>query len=242
MIWITFSPDGKKLAMVSIVTEGQGRRVSEVTLLDLKNAKALWTKTADQGYYTVAFSPDGRTLAAANGEVHLLDCETGAITKSFAVKDRKALRVEFSPDGKTLAAGGGYWIDVGGGTQQVSEVYLWDAQSGELLRKITDLDTWLRCIAFSPNGKILATGTSGPILTKGNVTYVTSEIRLWEPQTGKLVRSIAGEVADTHSLAFSPDGKSLLSCDGEAVVLTETLTGLRRLELMKRTLKPFPEK
>jgi hypothetical protein len=42
----------------------------------------------------------------------------------------------------------------------------------------------------------------------------------------------------THlwTLAFLPDGKSLLSCDGKEVALTETLTGLRRLTLTKRAI------
>jgi WD40 repeat protein len=242
---IAISPDGTKLAVASSKPpDKDGRSPSEVTVLDLKTGKAYWTRAQTEGrwVYSVTFAPNGGTLAVADGTVHLLDAGTGAPVKSLQVEDRVAMRIAFSPDGKSLAGAGGHWVKVGGGTQQISAVFLWDVQTGKLLRTLTDLQPWLRSVAFSPDGKTLATGSSGPILQKGSLSWVSSEIRLWDPQSGRLLRSIQGELAEVSSVAFSPDGKSLLSCDGEVVALTETLTGLRRLTLMKRTLKPFSTK
>jgi hypothetical protein len=234
---IAISPDGIKLAVAHARPQDRDRRSpSEVTLLDLKTGKVHWAWIGDKWVYSVAFAPDGKTVAAADGAVHLLNARTGERIKSLRIEDREALKIAFSPDGKSLAGGGGHWVNVGGGTRQISEVFLWDVQTGKLLRTITDLEPWLRCVAFSPDGTTLATGSNGPIRQKGSLSWVSSEIRLWDMRTGRLLRTIPGEMAEMWSLAFSPDGRSLLRCDGKGVALTETLTGLRRLTLTPVTL------
>jgi WD40 repeat protein len=241
---VSFSPDGKELAVAS--NKDQGRKTtSEIALWDLVTGKRLWTRTGkwdDDWIFSLAFSPDGKTLAAADGKIKLYEASTDKAKEILKVEGRKALRVAFSPDGKTLAGGGGYWIQVAGGTQQISEAYLWDFPSAKPQRTLTDLQPWLRSIAFSPDGNILATGTSGPIRQNRSERRVTSEIKLWDWRTGQLLRTINGGLADTYSIVFSPDGKSILSCDGEEVALTETLTGLRRLTFMTRTVKVLPRK
>jgi Tol biopolymer transport system component len=224
------SPDGKNLAVVYYKIQDQGRRsTSELRLLEFETGKIQWSH---KGASCVAFAPDGKTLAVADGTVHLLNATTGTPMKDLRIEDRVALQVAFSPDGKSLAGGGGHYVKVAGGTKHISEAYLWDVQTGKLLHKLTDLRPWLRSVAFSPDGKILATGTSGPIVAGRRLS---SEIRLWDVRTGRLLRTIQGELAQVWSLAFSPDGKSLLSCDNALVALTETLTGMRRLTLTKGT-------
>lgn len=235
---IALSTDGAKLAFTTVKSRGPSQWTSELKVLDLKTGRELWTRTGEQWLYSVAFAPDGKTLAVADGAVHIHDSQTGAAKGSLQPDRGKALKVVFSPDGSILAGAGGHWVNVGGGTQQISEVYLWDMRGRKPLPKLTDLQPWLRSVAFSPNGKILATGSSGPIRQKGNAIQVTSEIRLWELHSGRLLRIVPGELSEVWSMAFSPDGKSLVSCDGEEVALIETLTGLRRLTFMKRTLAP----
>src|SRR5262249_13388321 len=220
---IAISPDGKQLAVAYYRYQKRDHRSpSEVTVLDVETGKAHWSRSGDKSVSSVAFAPDGKTLAAADGTVHLLNAKTGEQIKDLRVEDRLALNVAFSPDGKSLAGGGGHWGNVGGGTRQISEAFLWDVQTGKLLCKVTDLEPWLRCVAYSPDGKTLATGSNGPILRKGNLSWVSSEIRLWDLRTGRLLRTIPGELGEMWSLAFSPDGRSLLGCDGKVVVLTET--------------------
>lgn len=230
---IAVSPDGKNLAVSYVKIQDQGRRsTSEMTLLELETGKIQWSH---KGVSCVVFTPDGKTLAVADGTVHLLNAETGTPIKNLRIEDRIVSEVAFSPDGKSLAGGGGHHVKVAGGTKHISEAYLWSVQSGKLLHKLTDLRPWLRSIAYSPDGKILATGTSGPLVEDRRGWRSSSEIRLWDAQTGRLLRTISGEQTQVWSLAFSPDGKSLLSCDNEVVALTETLTGLRRLTLTKQT-------
>jgi WD40 repeat protein len=85
--------------------------------------------------------------------------------------------------------------------------------SGKLRLTITDLHPWLRCLAFSLDGQILATGGGDPVRKDRALTWVSSEVRLPDVQTGKLLRTIEGKSGETSSLAFSPRGQMVLAAD-----------------------------
>src|SRR4051812_14178796 len=57
----------------------------------------------------------------------------------------------------------------------------------------------IACLAFSPDGKFLAAGG------------LDRSIRMWDSQTGKLLRTLGGHTWGISSLAFSPDGKTMVS-------------------------------
>jgi len=173
-------------------------------------------------------------LATAEEAVNLIDAGTGNTIKSLPIKDRHAMAVAISPDGKLLA--GGLYVF---GNEVQGEVTLWHLPSGHRHVSLTGLHSAPESIGFSPDGKILAAGSCGPILERKGVRWVSGEIRLWNSQTGKLVRKIPGEFGNS-SLAFSPDGKSLLNCNDAVVALTETFTGLRRLVLVKQDGRFLP--
>lgn len=59
----------------------------------------------------------------------------------------------------------------------------------------------VRCVAFSPDGKLLAAGNR----------YHT--VRVWDVATRKEVKTLAGHMSDVWSIAFSPDGKTLAAAD-----------------------------
>ena len=164
------------------------------------------------GAGAIAFSPDGGTITAAGWDaVMLWDMPTGKLRQTLS--EQRAFALAFSPDGKVLAIGG-------------NQVKLCDGQSGALLRTLTGHRGSVGAIAFAPDGKTLATGTG-----------MDEEIRLWNVQTGTIERTLLTERADAvtevSSLAFSPDGKNLVSTghlrmkvwDAQTGTLLQTLRG-----------------
>jgi WD40 repeat protein len=144
---------------------------------------------------TVAFSPDGMTLAVGGTEqvVRRIDLATGKPLPELKWKPRSDLdhvySLAFSPDGKMLAVGG-----------SLGSVALWDAAGGAEVRSLMCPDVQGLQVAFSPDGTLLATAG------KDNGAVV----RLWQVATGQLMFT-ARFPGDTPAwcVAFSPDGKTL---------------------------------
>jgi WD40 repeat protein len=184
-------------------------------LLDAATGNLLWVKRdiGPQQRVTLAFSPDGKTLCAGSlgGPAVLLDAGTGQTRRTLAAKGVEA--AAFSPDGGRVAAA---CRDATGGEVR-AEVRLWDARTGKLLRTIPQ---GRRTVAFSPDGKRLATGGEG------------DAVLVWDAGTGEVERSVKGKPASL--VAFSPDGKTLACVEGAAGPLslwdTASSERLRKLD------------
>ena len=149
--------------------------------------------------YSVAFSPDGRTLAAGyvNGQIGLWNVATGRRTSSLA--DGSTVdKVVFSPDGHTLAAG-----DVNG------RIALWDVTTG---RKTGSMDDGSRVdsVAYGPDGHTLAEGDD------------SGDIGVWDVVTGRetSILAVGGDspINPINGVAFSPDGRTLAAGDGNGQI------------------------
>jgi WD40 repeat protein len=111
--------------------------------------------------------------------------------------------VAYSPDGKRLASGSGTY-DATKRAWVSGEVKLWDAQTGQEMRTLEGHTAQVVSLAFSPDGKRLASGSGS------DAEYYpprSGEVKVWDAQTGQELLSLKGG----RSVAFSPDGKRLVS-------------------------------
>jgi RNA polymerase sigma factor (sigma-70 family) len=221
-LWvIAFSPDGR------LVAAGGDERVIHVW--DVREGKEVRRiEGVDHRVMTLCFSPDGKALACgmdplgdAGGEptLRLWDVNSGKELRSFA---RRACvgSLAISPDGKVLASGDGDWggrSDLGGRSE--ASVRLWDTTTGkELCRHNMPGSQEVRAVAFSPDGKLIA---SGGAWTKD------SSVLLWEAATGRLIRRFQGHHSGVGAVTFAADGLSVASGAGDSTVLIWDITGRR---------------
>lgn len=169
-------------------------------------------KLADADPRALAFSPDGRTLAAANyaSGSRMWDVATGDTIAALSNQDDMS-SLAFSPNGKTLATGGFY------------DVRLRDARTGVTTVKLNTPQT--ESLVFSFDGKTLATGGEGGV-------------RLWDVTTGRTITTLTRQERSMKSVALSPNGKTLAGSDtddGKAVGcwLWDVATGRTTVTLIK---------
>ena len=155
--------------------------------------------------YSVAFAPDGKTIATHSQDdtLRILNSQMGRTTYPGVLKDTVRLRdvntgdlihtftgytssvrsVAFRPDRQTIVSG-----------SEDNTVRLWDANTGNLARTLTEHTDMVNSVAFSPDGKTIVSESNGTI-------------RLWDANTGNLVRTPPGHAYAVSSVAFSPEWK-----------------------------------
>jgi eukaryotic-like serine/threonine-protein kinase len=193
---VAFSPDGKLLATTM---ENQG-----VKLWDVPTGKEDLTFQSQLEWpHVLAFSPDGKRLAAAGnkwdtakkasvaGEIKIWDVQTGEPVQTLKGHTQWMTKLDFSPDGKLLASS----------TEETGSK-LWDLGTGEELRKF---EPEVNRLEFNADGTRVR-GTISKLEENTDVTYS----KLWDTQTGREILSVRN-----LPLSFSPDGKRVVSRDSQ---------------------------
>jgi RNA polymerase sigma factor (sigma-70 family) len=217
---LAISPDGKTLASG---TWGGG-----VILWDTATGRQRLRIAAHKAWVTfLGFSADGRTLAslATGDDPRLWDAETGqerpplqgrrpAIEPQLV---RQGAAAATSPDGKTLALFDGMWVRMWDlATRGAPRTFTPPASADDLL-PARDHAPAVACLAFSADGKTLATANH------------TGRIRLWDAATGKERRPEGQDDEAVYAVTFSPSGKWLASGGRDGVLhLWDTAGGTER--------------
>jgi RNA polymerase sigma factor (sigma-70 family) len=202
---VAFSPDGKTVAVIvqhgAPVSQAPLKFDVEIKLWDAEtgNEKATFDAGSDH-CYAIAFSPDGKAIAAGGpletrggkpvgGHVKLFSARTGKVLWAQTEEHAAAVYgIALSPDGKTVAS-----------ASPDDTIKLWDEATGKLQRTLEGHgERGVYSVAFSPDGKSLASGGCD------------GTVRTWDLGTGKLRHTIEGYHGGSILLvAFSPDGKTL---------------------------------
>ncbi len=192
---LAFRRDGSLLA---------AGRYKQVELVDPVSRKVV---AALDGHVDVvrslAFSPDGRLLAAAGGlparkgELKVWDVEKREAIRTVEAHTDNIYSVAFSPDGKTIATAG---------YDKIAK--LWDAATGQETATLKDHTDGIFVLAFSPDGKRLATGSAD------------RTIKVWDTATGKRLFTLGDSQDNVYSLAWHPAGRQIAAAGADKTLRT----------------------
>jgi HEAT repeat protein len=211
-----FSPDGQYAAVsgAGVLKEGAWQQGADldIHLWDLKLRKEVRTLSGHtKEIFSLAFSADGKQLLSGGPDqvVRLWDVASGRLLKQMLGHTNSINQVVFSPDGKRALSAGSDLT-----------ARLWDLQTGNEIRQGPEHKDIVWAVAFSPDGRQAV--SAGGMQSIPGVGFVAGardhDIRLWNVETGRELKRFKGHPEAVGALAFSPDGRRLLSAGNDGTI------------------------
>jgi WD40 repeat protein len=178
---LTWAPDGSTIALGGY---------KETRLVNARTKKTVATLTgSSEAVRAVAFSHDGKLLAAAGGlparkgEVKIWDVATQSLTTTITGHADCIYAAAFSPDGTMLAT-----------ASYDKLIKLWNPSSGKEIRTLREHVDSIYALAFTPDGKRLVSGAAD------------RSVKIWDVATGARLYTLSDPTDGINTIVLSPDG------------------------------------
>jgi WD40 repeat protein/tRNA A-37 threonylcarbamoyl transferase component Bud32 len=211
-----FSPADSLMAFTSVNFSSSGKRQAILRLWNAARRQMVAEFPLDNECAGLAFAKDGRALVTSTegGRITFWHVPDGTKFTSYPSEQANddPGNVFAATSDLGLAA---YWTRGG-------RVHVMDTRNGNELWTVVASEHEITALAFSPDGKTLATAAG----------YSESDIRLWEVATGKEIGRLEGHTSWVGSLVFWPDGKRLASSSADQTIRIWDLASRKSLDVL----------
>jgi WD40 repeat protein len=195
---VTFSPDSRTLLAGS---QNPKTRTGDLILWDVESCQIIRRFETDCDVTRIALNSEGSQAITGQGyvpEVTLWDVATGRKLRSFVTDkypdNAPLLDVAFGPDDRTILG------------SSLDNLYLWDIESGRIIRRFTGHSGMPWSLDISPDGRYVVSASD------------TGEVILWDFSTGEELYRLQAHKQGVFSVIFSKDGKSIFSISTDGML------------------------